>query len=94
MAKVGKKKMAAKKVEETVEQQVAEEQAPEQEQAPNMTIQDIQAAAQVIDAAVRRGAFTAAEAGAVGGVYTKLVTFLQHVAPHLFEQGEGDQDEE
>lgn len=92
MAKVGKKKATAQKapqVEETVEQQAA----PEAE-APSVTIQDLQAAAQVIDAAVRRGAFTAAEAGAVGGVYTKLVTFLQHVAPHLFEQGAGDEDGE
>ena len=45
-----------------------------------ITIADLQAMANVIDAAVRRGAFGASEVSDVGAVYTKLTKFLQMVA--------------
>ena len=53
--------------------------APEAE-APQLGVADLQNAAQVIDAAVSRGAFKAAEAAQVGAVYEKLTSFIQTVA--------------
>jgi len=49
--------------------------------APELTIVDLQNLRQVVDIAARRGAFSAAEMTAVGGVYSKLDTFLNAVAP-------------
>jgi len=54
--------------------------APAEDQAPQLGVADLQNAAQVIDAAVSRGAFKAAEAAQVGAVYNKLTTFVQSVA--------------
>ena len=83
MSKTAKKKASAK-----VEQTTAPE-APEAVETPEaapaddgsqITIADLQAMANVIDAAVRRGAFGASEVGEVSAVYTKLAAFLQKVA--------------
>jgi len=41
---------------------------------------DLQNAAQVIDAAVARGAFRASEAAQVGAVYNKITAFIESVA--------------
>ena len=41
----------------------------------------MQNAAQVIDVAVSRGAFRAAEAAQVGTVFNRLVAFIQSVQP-------------
>ena len=54
--------------------------APTEEQAPQLGVADLQNAAQVIDAAVSRGAFKAAEAAQVGAVYNKITAFIQSVA--------------
>ena len=62
-----------------VEQPVAEESSPEQGDA-QLTIADLQAIAQVIDMAVRRGAFGAGEARDVGIIYDKLAGFLQAIS--------------
>ncbi len=45
-----------------------------------LQISDIQVAAQIIDLAVQRGAFRAAEAKAVGECYEKINAFLGEVA--------------
>ena len=85
MARTAKKKASA-----TAEKTAAPE-APEApavnnpEAAPaddgsQITIADLQAMANVIDAAVRRGAFGASEVADVGAVYTKLTNFLKMVA--------------
>ena len=83
MAKPAKKKTAKKaakpSVAPVVEQPVAEEQDPEQDGA-QLTIADLQAIAQVIDMAVRRGAFGAAEARDVGIIFDKLAGFLQVIS--------------
>lgn len=92
MAKPAKKKTAKKATKATkevkptvapvapvVEQPVAEEPSPEQDGA-QLTIADLQALAQVIDMAVRRGAFGAAEARDVGIIYEKLAGFLQVIS--------------
>lgn len=80
MAKTAKKKASAKasKVSK-VEAPVVEtpETAPD---VSGLSIADLQAIAQVIDMAVRRGAFGASEVTEVGAIYTKLTTFLQVIA--------------
>lgn len=44
-----------------------------------LTINDLQGLASVIDLASRRGAFQAIELGQVGAVYTKIHNFLQYI---------------
>ena len=55
-------------------------EAPSQEEAVQLGVADLQNAAQVIDAAVSRGAFRANEAAQVGAVYNKLEAFIKSVA--------------
>jgi len=78
-SKVSKTKVKEVEVEAPVEQPVAAEQGPEQDDA-QLTIADLQAIAQVIDMAVRRGAFGASEARDVGIIYEKLAGFLQVIS--------------
>ena len=49
--------------------------------SPELTIVDLQNIRAIIDVAAKRGAFGAAEMGAVGGVFTKLDAFLTAAAP-------------
>lgn len=83
MAKTAKKKASAK-VEKTTVEPVTVGEAPAAPTAPEdgtaLSIADLQAIAQVIDAAVRRGAFGASEVTEVGAIYTKLTDFLQLIA--------------
>ena len=58
-------------------------QAPAQ---PELNISDLQNIRAIIDTATRRGAFGAAEMSAVGGVFDRLNTFLNAVAPAPAEQ--------
>ena len=55
-------------------------EASAEEKAPQLGVQDLQNAAQIIDAAVSRGAFRANEAAQVGAVYEKITTFIKTVA--------------
>jgi hypothetical protein len=48
---------------------------------PELTITDLANVRSIVDAAVRRGAFGAAELSAVGAAYDKLNTFLNSVQP-------------
>ena len=48
-------------------------------QAPSLSVNDLSAVAQIIDLAVQRGAFKAAEAGQVGQVFDKVALFVQSV---------------
>ena len=73
----------------TEESQTAEEpittdtpELPEvegQAEPATLGVADLQNAAQVIDVAVSRGAFRAAEAAQVGTVFNRLVAFIQSV---------------
>ena len=84
----------------TEENQTAEEPittdgaAPElpevegQEEQATLGVADLQNAAQVIDVAVSRGAFRAAEAAQVGTVFNRLVAFIQSVQAQNPEQAE------
>ena len=85
----------------TNENQTAEEpittdatspELPEVEQAAPVTlgVADLQNAAQVIDVAVTRGAFRAAEAAQVGTVFNRLAAFIQSVQE---QQGDGESAE-
>jgi hypothetical protein len=59
-------------------------QAQTEEQAspqPELTITDLANIRSIVDAAVRRGAFGAAELSAVGAAYDKLNSFLNSVQP-------------
>jgi hypothetical protein len=55
------------------EQPVQQAQQP----APSLTLQDLVLVAQIIQLTSQRGAFKAEELADVGGLYNKLVTFLQ-----------------
>lgn len=48
---------------------------------PELTVTDLANIRAIIDVAVRRGAFGAAEAAGVGAVFDKLNNFLNAVAP-------------
>jgi hypothetical protein len=74
---------------ENQEAQVANEAVSPEAQAapaPELTITDLINIRSVVDVAVRRGAFGAAEASAVGAAFDKLNTFLNVVAPAKTEQ--------
>ena len=47
------------------------------QQAPGLTLQDLVLVAQIIQLTSQRGAFKAEELTQVGGLYDKLVAFLQ-----------------
>ena len=49
--------------------------------APELTITDLANLRAIVDAACRRGAFSAAEATSVGTTFDKLNAFLNAVAP-------------
>jgi len=51
--------------------------APQQEQQPSLNLQDLILVAQIIQVSSQRGAFKAEELADVGGLYNKLVVFLQ-----------------
>ena len=85
MAKTAKKKASAKaekvnKVEVDEVEVGSETEAAPADDGSQITIADLQAIAQVIDMAVRRGAFGASEVGDVSTIYNKLTGFLQVVA--------------
>ena len=61
--------------------------------APGLTLQDLVLVAQVIQLTSQRGAFKAEELTQVGGLYDKLVAFLQStgaIAPAKTEETKND----
>jgi hypothetical protein len=48
-----------------------------QQPVPNLTLQDLVLVAQIIQLTTQRGAFKAEELADVGGLYNKLIAFLQ-----------------
>jgi hypothetical protein len=54
---------------------------PAETDAPQLSIADLQNLRAIIDLAVRRGAFSAAEASSVGAVFDRLNGFLNAVSP-------------
>jgi len=68
--------------------------AAEQTVAPSLGVADLQNAAQVIDLAMQRGAFRAAEAAQVGVVYNRLTAFITSVQDQQKDQAEDAAAEE
>ena len=84
--------MAKKQAEQTAAPEAsAAEQA--QQTAPSLTLQDLVLVAQIIQLTSQRGAFKAEELEQVGGLYNKLVVFLQStgaIAPTPTEEKKND----
>lgn len=59
-----------------------------QAQQPQLSISDLQNLRAVVDLAVKRGAFGAAEASSVGAVFDRLNTFLEALAQQPQQQDE------
>jgi len=59
---------------------VVDQPTPEQQQGPELTVQDLNAIKQIIDVASQRGAFKPNEMMTVGQTYNKLEAFLNAVA--------------
>lgn len=59
------------------------------EEPTTLGVADLQNAAQIIDAAVSRGAFKAGEAAQVGAVYNKIQAFIQSVLESQNQPQEG-----
>jgi hypothetical protein len=70
----------------------AETSAPEQNTAPSLTLQDLVLVAQIIQLTSQRGAYKAEEMANVGGLYNKLIAFLQSTG--ALTPAEGSQTEE
>ena len=75
------------------EETQAPEASAEAPAAPNLTVNDLAAVANVIDLAVQRGAFKAAEAKQVGEVFEKVAGFVQHVSEQQKAAEEAKADE-
>lgn len=63
-----------------------EQQAQEQQAQPELGIADLQNIRTILNVAVRRGVFGAAEISSVGAVFDRLNAFLNAVAPQTAEQ--------
>jgi len=79
---------------ETTETTEAPAAAADQPVAPSLGVADLQNAAQVIDLAMQRGAFRAAEAAQVGVVYNRLTAFITSVQDQQKDQTEDAAAEE
>ena len=53
-----------------------QEQTASTEQAPNLSLQDLLLVAQIIQVATQRGTFKAEELSNIGGLYDRLIAFL------------------
>jgi len=71
------KKETAKTTKEELDQAIGRATAQPQQPAPSLTLQDLVLVAQIIQLTTQRGAFKAEELADVGGLYNKLITFLQ-----------------
>ena len=74
-------------------QQVQAEETQPQQTAPSLSLQDLITVAQIIQLTSQRGAFRAEELTQVGGLYDKLVGFLQStgaIAPAPTEENKND----
>ena len=71
------------------EEMKAPEGAQEQ-QAPNLSLQDIATFVQIIDICSKRGGFEGPELEAVGGLRSRVVKFLEANAPKDGEAPAGD----
>ena len=61
-----------------------------QNEAPQLSLQDIATMVQIIDVCSKRGGFEGPELEAVGGLRNRVVAFLNAVAPKDGDAPEGD----
>lgn len=61
-----------------------------QDEAPQLSLQDIATMVQIIDVCSKRGGFEGPELEAVGGLRNRVVAFLNSVAPKDGDTPEGD----
>ena len=61
-----------------------------QEDAPQLTLGDIQTMVQIIDICSKRGGFEGQELEAVGGLRSRVVKFLEATKPAEGEEPTGD----
>jgi hypothetical protein len=69
------------------------QETTEQPAAPSLTLQDLVLVAQIIQLGSQRGSFRAEELAQVGGLYNKLIAFLQAtgaLAPAQTEETKND----
>ena len=66
--------------EQAVDAQSVDQTASQPEQAPELTVTDLNAIKQIIDVASSRGAFKPNEMAVIGTTYNKLELFLNAVA--------------
>ena len=62
-------------------EEVMAPQGAEEQEAPQLSLQDIATMVQIIDIVSRRGGFEGQELEAVGSLRTRVVTFLNAAAP-------------
>lgn len=67
-------------------EQVQQQPEATQDQAVDLTVNDLNAMKVIIDIASSRGAFKPNEMSAVGQTYTKLTAFLEKVAQQQTQQ--------
>lgn len=67
-------------------QQPEDQPTLSQEPQPDLTVNDLSNIRQLIEAAVKRGAFAANELSGVGSVYDKLNNFLNAIASNKPKQ--------
>ena len=65
-------------------------QGAQEQQAPQLSLQDISTFVQIIDICSKRGGFEGPELEAVGGLRSRVVKFLEANAPKDGEAPEGD----
>lgn len=68
----------------------------EEQKVAGLQVSDLQQLAVIVDIACRKGVFSAAEAGPVGALYTKLMNFLaqfEKSSEQTTENTESDQKE-
>ncbi len=70
-----------------------EQQVEQQVQQPELGIADLQNLRTLVEMAVRRGAFSAAEMSSVGAVYDRVNAFLNAVAPPQTEKTAPESEE-
>lgn len=61
-------------------------------EAPTLTLQDLTLTANIIDLAMQRGAFKAAEAETVGAQFKRIVAIVEAITPAPEEADEAAED--
>ena len=71
-----------------LQDKVLPQEGTEEQQAPQLSLQDISTFVQIIDICSKRGGFEGPELEMVGGVRNRIVKFLEAAAPQKDGQAE------